>query len=99
MRLTKLPARQGLKEQSFRDVMIFLFPRQRFRGRIPDHYKLRNTDELCGFNFGKREADAQNEFHRYARAESRDLRDRSGSGVVAKDSSTLSLHSFSGART
>lgn len=30
--------------------MIFLFPRQRFRGRIPDHYKLRNTDELCGFN-------------------------------------------------
>src|SRR5262249_46796611 len=32
------------------DAIIFLFPRQRFRGRIPDRYKLRNTDELRGFN-------------------------------------------------
>ena len=80
-------------------MIIFLFPRQRFRGRIPDRYKLRNTDELRGFNFSKREPDAQNEFHRYARAESRDFRNGSGSGAVAEDSSALPLHSFYGAWT
>ena len=62
-------------------------------------YKLRNADELRGLNFGKREPDAQNEFHRYARAESRDFRDGSRSGAVAENASALSLHSFSRAGT
>ena len=75
MRLTTGPRHKVLNRLSLRDAIIFLFPRQRFRGRIPDRYKLRNTDELSGFNFSKRETDAQNEFHRYARAESRDFRD------------------------
>jgi hypothetical protein len=84
---------------SLRHLSIFRFPRDRFRGRIPDQYKLRNADQLARFQFCKREPDAQNEFHRYARAESRDFRHGSGSGAVAEDSSTLSLHSFPGAWT
>jgi hypothetical protein len=55
--------------------MIFLFPLRGFRGRIRDCCKLRNNDEVRGFNFGKREADAQNEFYSHARTENGDFRD------------------------
>jgi hypothetical protein len=62
-------------------------------------YKLRNNNEPRGFNFGKHESDAQNEFHRYAGAKSEDFRDSSGPRVVAQNPAALSLHQVSRART
>ena len=79
--------------------MIFLFPLSGFRGRIPDRYKLHNNDEPCGLSFGKREPDAQNEFHSYGRAEKEDFRDSSEPRLVAENPSALPVHSFSGAGT
>jgi hypothetical protein len=72
-------------------AMIFLFPSKVFEEGFGIVTKLRNNDELRGLNFGKREPDAQNEFHSHARAESHDLRDRRGPGVVAENPSALPL--------